>query len=60
MLTNSVSNKAAPVPSPPRSPHTLSVLLANVRSYLPKKEAIEALLLDNNTEVAIFTESWLN
>lgn len=31
-----------------------------MRSYLPKKEALEALLLDNNTEVAIFNESWLN
>lgn len=37
----------------------MAVLIANVRSYLPKKDAVESLLNDNNTDVAIFTESWL-
>lgn len=35
-------------------------MLTNVRSYLPKRETVEALLEDNSTDLAIFTESWLN
>lgn len=35
-------------------------MLTNVRSYMPKKETVEALLEDNSTDLAIFTESWLN
>lgn len=34
-------------------------VLSNVRSYLPKKEIVEALLQDSDTDFAIFTESWL-
>lgn len=34
-------------------------MLANVRSYLPKKEAFVAILEDNSTDIAILTETWL-
>lgn len=37
----------------------MSAILTNVRSFLPKKEAVEALLDDNCTDLAVFTESWL-
>lgn len=38
---------------------SISFLLANVRSYLPKKDLIEAVLDDSSADIAIFTESWL-
>lgn len=38
---------------------SVSVLLTNIRSYFPKKDAVEAILDDNSTDIAIFTETWL-
>lgn len=37
----------------------MPILLANVRSFIPKKESVEAILQDNNTDIAVFTETWL-
>lgn len=34
--------------------------MANVRSYMPKKDTVVSILDDNNTDMAIFTESWLS
>lgn len=33
--------------------------MTNIRSYLPKKEIVETVLEDHNTDIAVFTESWL-
>lgn len=38
---------------------SVSVLLTNVRSYFPKKDAVKPLMGDNSTRIAIFTETWL-
>lgn len=38
----------------------MAFVLANIRSYLPKRESVEAFLDDHGTDIAIFTESWLS
>lgn len=51
--------RAATRATPPSRDKSISVLLTNIRSYFPKKDAVEAILDDNRTDIAIFTETWL-